>query len=154
MTQLCFWTKIRTKQWLVLGALIFQGMRACFLCPKCDNFACLHTRQGQNELHLIRWFFFCQNLTKFFVQLGSITIAIDCNGLSWLIFEEKWPNYASGPKSAPSSDSFWVCRLFNVCVRVFCARNATILLVDLPAKIKMNFMWKDDFFFCQNRHLL
>ena len=47
-------------------------------------------------------------------------IAIDCNGLSLLIFEEKWPNYASVPKSAPNSDSFWVRRLFNVCVRVFC----------------------------------
>ena len=23
-----------------------------FLCPKCDNFACLQTRQDQNELHL------------------------------------------------------------------------------------------------------
>ena len=34
-----------------------------------------------------------------FVQHGPITIAIDYNGLSWLIFEEKWPNYASGPKS-------------------------------------------------------
>ena len=46
---------------------------------------------------------------------------IDCNGLSLLIVEEKWPNYASGPKSAPNSDSFWVPWLFNVCVRVFCA---------------------------------
>ena len=63
-----------------------------------------------------------------------------------LIFEEKWPNYASGPKSAPNSDLFWVRRLFNVCVHVFCAPNATILLVYLPAKIKMSFTWKDDFF--------
>ena len=55
-----------------------------------------------------------------FVQHGMITIAIDCNGLSLLIFEEKWPNYASGPKSATNSDSFWLRWLFNVCVRVFC----------------------------------
>ena len=27
----------------------------------CDNFACLHTFRDQNELHLKRWFFFCQN---------------------------------------------------------------------------------------------
>ena len=72
---------------------------------------------------------------------------IDCNGLSLLIFEEKWPNYASGLKSAPNSDSFWVHRLFNVCVRVFCAPNVTILLVYIPAKIKMSFIWKDNFFF-------
>ena len=42
--------------------------------------------------------------------------------------------------------AFWVHRLFNVCVRVFCARNATILLVYIPAKIIMSFIWKDDFF--------
>ena len=58
MAQLCLWTKIRTKQWLVFGALAFQCMHAGFLCPKCDNFACLHTRQDQIEVHLKRWFFF------------------------------------------------------------------------------------------------
>ena len=41
MAQLCLWNKIRTKQWLVLSASAFQCMRAGFLCPKCDNFACL-----------------------------------------------------------------------------------------------------------------
>ena len=44
---------LRNKQWLVLGA-------SAFLCPKCDNFACLHTCQDQNELHLKRWFFFAK----------------------------------------------------------------------------------------------
>ena len=43
-----------------------------------------------------------------FIQHGPITIVIDCNVLSLLIFEEKWPNYASGPKSAENSNSFWV----------------------------------------------
>ena len=81
-----------------------------------------------------------------FVQHGPITIAIDCNGLSLLIFEEKLPNYASVPKSVPNSDSFWVRRLFNVWERVFCAPNATILLVYIPANLKMSFIWKDDFF--------
>ena len=37
-----------------------------------------------------------------FVQHGPITIAIDCNVLYLLIFEERWPTYASGPKSAPN----------------------------------------------------
>ena len=55
---------------------------------------------------------------------------------------------------APNNDSFWVCRIFNVCVRVSCTPNATILFAYLPAKIKLSFIWKDDFFFCQNRHLL
>ena len=41
-------------------------------------------------------------------------IAIDCNGLSLFIFEEKWPNYASD-----------------------------------YGKIKMTFIWKDDFFFAK-----
>ena len=56
-------------------------------------------------------------------------------------------NYASGPKSAPNRDSFWVRRLLNVCVLIFCAPNATILLVYIAAKINMSFIWKDDFFF-------
>ena len=55
-----------------------------------------------------------------FLQHGPITIAIDCNFHSLLIFEEKWPNYTSGPKhqtlDPPNSDSYWVHRLFNVCV--------------------------------------
>ena len=71
-------------------------------------------------------------------------IAIDCNSL--LIFEEKWLNYASGPKSAPDSDSLWVRRIWNVCVQVICAPNETILLVYIPAKIRMSFISKDDFF--------
>ena len=54
----CIWTKIRTKQWLFLGASAFQCMRTGFLCSKRNNFACLHTRQDQNELHLKKWFFF------------------------------------------------------------------------------------------------
>ena len=41
-----------------LSLLIFQekwlNYASGFLCPKCDNFACLHTRQDQNELHLKR----------------------------------------------------------------------------------------------------
>ena len=89
---------------------------------------------------------FCEQI---FVQHGSITIAIGCNGLSLLIFEEKWPNNGSGPKSTPNSDSFWMCRLFNVCVRVVCVPNATILLVYIPAKSKMGFIWKDVFFFAK-----
>ena len=62
-------------------------------------------------------FTFCEQK---FVQHGPIAIAIDGNGLSLLIYEEKWPNYASGIKSGPNSDSFWVRPLFNVCVRQFC----------------------------------
>ena len=89
-------------------------------------------------------FNFCEQK---FVYQDPITIAIDCNGLYFsTIFEEKWPTYASGPKSAPNSHSFWVLRLFTVSVRVFCAPNASILLVYIPAKIKMSFIRKDDFF--------
>ena len=54
-----------------------------------------------------------------------------------------------GPKSAQNIDSFWVRRLFNVCVRVFCAPNATILLVYISAKIKMSFHLKIWFFFAK-----
>ena len=91
----------------------------------------------------ILFFNFCEQK---FVQHGPITIAINCYVLSLLIFEEKCPNYASGPKSALNSDSFWVRRLFNVCLRVSCVPNATILLICIPAKVKMSFIWKDVFF--------
>ena len=67
--------KIRTKKWLVLGASTFQLMRAGFLCPKCDNFACLHIRQGQNELYPKRWFFF------FFAKIGTFCKSI-CRNIS------------------------------------------------------------------------
>ena len=40
---------------------------------------------------------------------------------------------------------FWVRRLSTVWVRVFCAPKVTILLVYIPAKIKMSFIWKDIF---------
>ena len=90
-------------------------------------------------------FNFCEEK---FVQYFPITIAIGRNGLSLVIFEEKCPNYAFEPKSSPNSDSSWVRRLFNVCVRVFCAPNATILLIYIPAKIKISFwiIWNYDFF--------
>ena len=39
-----------------------------------------------------------------------------------------------------------VTRLFNLCVRVFCVSNVTVLLVYISAKIKMSFIWKDDCF--------
>ena len=84
-------------------------------------------------------FNFCEQK---FVQHGPITIAMDWNGLSLFIFEEKLSNYAS----ARNNDSFWVRQLFNVCVRVFWVPNATILLVYVPPKIKMSFIWKENFF--------
>ena len=71
MAQLCLWTKIYTKQWFVLSARAFQCMRAGFLCPKCDNFACWHTRQDQNESHLKRWFFFLQNRHLLYLALSE-----------------------------------------------------------------------------------
>ena len=82
-------------------------------------------------------FNFCEQK---FVQHGLVTIAINSNGLSLLIFEEKCPNYVSGLKSEPNSDSVWVRRVFNICMQVFCAPNATILLVYVPANIKLSFI--------------
>ena len=76
-TQLCFWTKILNKQWLVLGASAFQCMRSGFLWPKCCNIACLHSPQDQNELHLKKWFFsvkigiFCKSICRNICQRCS-----------------------------------------------------------------------------------
>ena len=103
------------------------------------NFGCVArsaVRLKPNVANILL-FNFCEQK---FVQHGPITIVIDCNGLSLLIFEEKLPNYVSGPKSARNSGSLRVPRLFNVCVRVFCDPKATILLVYIPAKIKISFI--------------
>ena len=59
MAQLWLWTVTR------FGCVGFQCMRVGFLCPKCNNFACLHIRQEQNELHLKRWFFFLPKSASF-----------------------------------------------------------------------------------------
>ena len=64
MAELWLWTKILTKQCLVLGAPAFQCKRVGLLYPKYDKFACLHTRQDQNELHLKKWIakIFCKSI--------------------------------------------------------------------------------------------
>ena len=80
-------------------------------------------------------FNFCEQK---FVQHGPITIAIDCNGHSLLIFEEKWLYSLTGPKSTTNSDLFWVRWLFNVCVRIFVPQMWQILVLYIPAKIKMS----------------
>ena len=110
MVQLCFWTKIRTKQWLVLSAAAFKCMRTGFLFLITFH-QWLHEYCPLNRQLSLAWW--------------SITIAIDCNGLSFLIFEA------------------------NVCMRLFCAPNETILLVYIPANNKMSFIWKDEVFFAK-----
>ena len=48
------------------------------------------------------------------VQQGPLMIAIDCNGHSLFIFEEEWPKYASGSKSARNSDESFGCVVFSM----------------------------------------
>ena len=60
-----------------------------------------HIRSAEGNVDNILLFNFCEQKL---VQHGPKTMLIDCNGLSLLIFEEKCPNYASGPKSAPNND--------------------------------------------------
>lgn len=89
-------------------------------------------------------------LFKFREQLignhGAVVVAIDCNGRSLLIFK-KLPNDAARPKSAPKSHSLWMHRLLYDDVRVFRPRNAAVLLIDIPAKMKMRLIRKDDCWF-------
>ena len=68
-----------------------------------------------NVVHVILFNFWKQK----FVEHGTVTLAIDRNGGSLLIFEEKWPNDATVPKSAPNSHSLWVHRLLNDDVWIF-----------------------------------
>ena len=62
-----------------------------------------------NVVHAILLNFWKQK----FVQPGTETFAIDRNGGSLSIFEEKWPNDATVPQSAPNSHSLWVHWLLN-----------------------------------------
>ena len=62
-----------------------------------------------NVVHVILFKFWKQK----FVQHGTVTLAIDRSGGSLRIFEEKWPNDATVPKSAPNSHSLWVHWLLN-----------------------------------------
>ena len=69
------------------------SMHACgFSVPKCDNFACLHTCQDQNELHLKRWFFF-------FAKIGN----------SWT----NWTLYGVIPRSLCKIRLNDVSKMFN-----------------------------------------
>ena len=74
----------------------------------------------------------------------GIRLAWHGNSGSLLIFEEKWFNNVTVPKSAPNSHSLWVHRLLNDDVWIFWAPNARILLIDLidllPKQAKM--YWK------------
>ena len=80
-----------------------------------------------NVVYVILFNFSKQN----FVEHGTITLAIDRNGSSLFTFEEKWPNDATVPKSAPNSHSLCVHRLLNDDDGIFWAPNATILLINL-----------------------
>ena len=81
---------------------IFKTMKQKIECSF-DCMACIAVLLKPNVANIQHFNFYEQKL----VQHGPITIAIDCIGLSLLIFEEIWPNYAFGPKSVPNSDSFW-----------------------------------------------
>ena len=54
-----------------------------------------------------------------FVEHVTVTLAIDRNDGSLLIFEEKYPNDATVPKSASNSHSLWVHWLLSDDVWIF-----------------------------------
>ena len=93
-----------------------------------------------NVIHVILFNFLKQK----FVKYGTVMLVIDRSDISLLIFEEKWPNDATVPKSAPNSHSLWVHQFLNDEVWIFRAPNATILLIYridlLPKQSKM--YWK------------
>ena len=96
--------------------------------------------------YFLKFFLFKAQSFRLMMEINFIQIAASAGHVVAYTIEEKWRNYASGPKSTPNSDSFWVRRFFNVSVRVFCVPNEIILPVYIPANIKMSFIWKGDFF--------
>ena len=69
-------------------------MRAGILCPKCDSFACLRTRQYQNELHLKRWFFFFLPTSVSSVSRSQAHLA-KWKRIGWSIGFNSWTNWTS-----------------------------------------------------------
>ena len=94
-----------------------------------------------NVIHVILFNFWKHK----FVQHCNVTLAIDRDGGSLLIFEKKLPHDATVPKPAPNSHSLWVHRLLNDNVLIFWAPNATILLIHIASDVKIGFLWKDYF---------
>ena len=72
-----------------------------------------------DAVHVILFNFWKQK----FVKHGTVTLAIDRNGGSLLIFEEKCTNDATVSKSEPNRHSLWVHRLLNDDVWTFCPNN-------------------------------
>ena len=122
MPRLCLWNKIRTRQWLILGALDFQCIRAGFLCSKCDNFACFYTRQDQNELHLKRWFFF---FVKIDIFCKLIAGALSEAKTHWMVGWLQLPNqlnfvwrhakfvYMMSPRTSMNGDDLMLMALYT-----------------------------------------
>ena len=116
MAQLCLWTKIRTKQWLVLGASALECMHAGFLCPKCDNFACLHTRHDQSELQLKRWKIFLPKSASS-VSRSQAHLAKCCSSVYLTIFvrrKEKLIICQIGHELSVTIHCFWLFTLWFI----------------------------------------
>ena len=118
MAQLCLWTKIRSKKWLIFGASSFQCKPAEYLWPKWDNFVCLHTHQDQNELHLTR---------RFFVKIG-IFFKSDAGSISHR--KDTFPLWCWGSSAASSSHIKETAFLF-----MFFGHLWAVGLLSLPSKI-------------------
>ena len=104
-----------------------QNIECNFGCMACSA-VLLKPNVANNLL-----FNFCEQK---FVQHGPIMIAIDCNGLSLLIFEKKWRNYASGQNPYQTVTRFecvgfsmYTCGFSVLQMRQFC-------LFTYPAKSK------------------
>ena len=107
-----------TKQWLVLDASAFQCMRAGCLCPKFDNFACLHTRQIKMSFIWKDDFFLPKSKSS--VSRSQVHLAKRCSSVYATIYVRRKDK--------------------TNCLSVSCAPNSTILLVYIPANIKMSFI--------------
>ena len=86
-----------------------------------------HVLLKSNVVHVILFNFWKHK----FVEHGTVTLAIDRNGGFLIIFEEKWSNDATIPKSAPNSHSLCVHRLLNDDVWIFWAPIGQLCLLTL-----------------------
>ena len=94
---------------------------------------------------LILLFNFCEQK---FVQHGPTTIAIDCNGLSLLIFEEKWSNSASLDLSLHQTVNRFGCVDFSMYACGFSvSQMPQFCLFTYPPRSKWDSSEKMIFFF-------
>lgn len=94
-----------------------------------------------NFVHVFSFNFHKEPISKHW----SLALTINGYSDSFFIFEEKFPDDATSPTRAPSSDSLWKNWLFYDDMQFLRVPGGTILLANTTTKMKMCFVWIHEF---------